>query len=109
MFSLVNTRHTPGNDNDVNFYIQAGVTLNARIAITESTNTRPGSVNAPTQNYNGFMFQPFVSAGLSYTTKRKVCLIGPFYTYNTNNISNQAGITENLTCYGIRLTAMFFR
>jgi hypothetical protein len=109
MFQLVNTRHTPGNDNDVNFYIQAGITFSAKISVTESTDDRPGPVDAPNKSYTVLMVHPFLSAGLSYTTKRKICLIGPFVTYNSSNISNQAGYTENLYSYGIRLTALMFK
>ena len=110
MFQLVNTKkHNPGYDNDINYYFQIGCTFGARISMSESRDVGDQTIIDQSQSYNSLLVQPFLSAGLSYTTQRKVCLIGPYVTYGINNISNQTGVTENIYSYGIRLTELLFR
>ena len=109
MFQYVNTRHTPGNDNDINCYFQAGVTLGYRAAMSFSREDGSETIEDNPKNYSDVLVQPFVSAGISYTTQRKVCLIGPYVAYSSNNISSLNGVTANFVSYGVRLSALLFR
>ena len=109
LLQLVNTKHIPGNDNDINYYVQAGITFAGKLVVTESTDRHIGPVYNPNQNYSALMVQPFISAGLSYTCQSRVYLIGPFLAYNTDNINNRTGFEDHLSSYGIRLTALLFK
>lgn len=104
----VNTRHIFGiyNENDINFYFQAGITpsLKAMVAVAKNTDGAYGEIN--NTDYNPLLLQPFVSAGMSYTTSKVILLLGPYYSGGVNNISKIAGVSQSLSCYGIRLQVM---
>ncbi len=110
MFQYVNTHHTPGTKNDVNCYFQLGMSVGYKVLFNHVRTD--GFSDAPednTLNYNKLLLQPFISAGISYTTQRKVCLLGPFYAYSVNNINTQSNITDNFSSYGIRLSVLLFK
>lgn len=111
MFQFVNTKkHNADCENDINYYVQAGCTFGYQVSMSQSRDDIGSETSVDqNQNYNKFIVQPFLSAGISYTTQRKICLIGPYVTYGINNMSSQTGITENIYSYGIRLTELLFR
>ncbi len=107
--TVYGAKHTPGSKNDLNFYGQIGLTMGVKMAVSQ---LNEGGTNATvdiSNNYNSLVLQPFVSAGITYTTNGRVCLIGPFYGYSLDNMSNLAGAKESVQTYGVRLTAMLFK
>src|SRR6185437_9000159 len=76
LFQYVNTKHTAGRNNDINCYFQLGMSIGYKVMMTESNEYGTETDKDREQNYNNLLLQPFISAGISYTTQRKVCLIG---------------------------------
>ena len=109
MLTIVGAKHTPGSKNDVNFYGQLGMTMGVKMAVTRRNEGGANVSETVSDDYNPLILQPFVSAGITYTTNGRICLIGPYYGYSIDNMSSLAGVTETVQTYGIRLTAMLFK
>ncbi len=108
MFQLVNTRHLIGDENDVHIYAQAGLSCGIRASVYEYYDATGITVNV-SKYYSAVLLQPFVSAGVSYTSNKNTYLIGPFYGGSIGNITSRRGVSESIHSFGIRLTAMMFR
>lgn len=110
MFQVVGTKNYDDFcPNDVNFYLQAGLTPSLKLYMGQSSDRTAGGMQNIGSGYGSIMLQPFMSVGVSYTTRHGIWLLGPYAEYSANNISNQSGVTERVTGYGIRLSKLPFR
>ena len=110
MFQVVGTRNYDDYcENDVNFYLQLGMTTGLKLVMLENSESGKNTPENISGNYDNLMFQPFASGGISYTTKKKIWLLGPYVGYSVNNINSKAGVKESVSGFGIRLTGLLFR
>lgn len=118
---LVNTKHHGQGDVNVNYYVETGVTIGARVKIPEldEYNARNAEVEIPVAEASNIgqtetsmgrtlAIQPYASAGLSIATKGHVWLLGPFAGYTICR-NMEMKTTDRAVSYGMRLTALLFR
>lgn len=107
MYQYINTKHYAGNKNDANLYFQAGVSLGYKMMMSFAREDGYETPEDNTKNYKTLMVQPFLSAGVSYTTSKNTYLFGPFVAATMNSISTDERVTSTISSYGIRLSIIF--
>lgn len=109
IFHILNTKYNPGKKITFSYFGQLGFTLAAKMNVT-NVYSMQGSSNTYdiSEHYTTFMFQPFISGGISCNTPACIYLIGPYFGYAANNLVTNTGISEHIFSYGLRLTTLFY-
>ncbi len=108
IFQILNTKYAPGTTGGWSYYGLIGFSAGLKIRVNNVYSEQGSSTNYDiSRHYTTFMFQPFLSGGLTYKTPACTYMFGPYVGYTGNNLITNTGISENILSYGIRFTTLF--